>query len=272
VVNSFKLTAGIGVLAAGALAIVWLAHYETGAGPAAAGRRVRVAAAADLQFALSELREGFGRAHPETRIEITYGSSGNFFAQLSNRAPFDVYLSADMEYPRRLVDLGLAENDRLFSYAVGHLVIWVPRSSPLAIEKLGAKVLLEPTIRKIAIANPRHAPYGRAAEAALKGLGIYAQVKDRLVLGDNVAQTAQFVQTGAADAGLIALSLALAPTLREEGHYWEIPPTAYPPLEQGGVILSWAEDPDAARALRDFILSGEGKAVLRRYGFHSPGD
>jgi molybdate transport system substrate-binding protein len=140
------------------------------------------------------------------------------------------------------------------------------------VEKLGVRALLDPGVRKIAIANPKHAPYGRAAEAALKKLEVYDQVKDRLVLGENVAQAAQFVETGAADAGVIALSLALAPTLREKGKYWEVPLDAYPRLEQGGVILSWARDRQAADALRAFVLGPEGKAVLRRYGFFLPGE
>jgi molybdate transport system substrate-binding protein len=129
------------------------------------------------------------------------------------------------------------------------------------------QVLVDPSVRKIAIANPRHAPYGRAAEAALKAAGLYDKLQGRLVFGDNVAQTAQFVQTGSADVGLIALSLALAPTLRASGRYWEIPRNAYPPMEQGGVIMSWAKETRAAQALRDFMLGAQGKAILQRYGF-----
>src|SRR5262249_16706677 len=152
------------------------------------------------------------------------------------------FFSADMEYPRRLIEQGLAPRESAFVYAVGHLVVWVPRDSPLDIEKLGMQALLDPSVRKIAIANPRHAPYGRAAEAALKTAGLYDKLRERLVFGDNVAQTAQFVQTGSADAGLIALSLALAPTLRTSGHYWKIPMDLYPRMEQGGIILSWVKD------------------------------
>ena len=121
-------------------------------------------------------------------------------------------------------------------------------------------------------ANPRHAPYGRAAEAALKSLKVYDSVKDRLVLGENVAQAAQFVQSGAADAGVFSRSLALAPALRDAGNFWEVPENAYPRLEQGGLILPWAEDPAAAAALRDFLLGSEGRAVLKRFGFDSPGE
>jgi molybdate transport system substrate-binding protein len=238
----------------------------------ASTRVVRVAAAADLKFALEEVRTEFERTHPSVQMEVSYGSSGNWFAQLSNRAPFDLFLSADMDYPHRLVEQNLAERESEFVYAVGHLVVWVPKDSPLDLERLGIQAVVDPTVRKIAVANPKHAPYGRAAEAALKKFGVHEQVKDRLVLGENVAQTAQFTETGSADIGLFALSLALAPTLREKGRYWEVPLDAYPRLDQGGVILSWAQDREAAAAVRSFLMSTEGKAVLRRYGFFLPGE
>ena len=157
-----------------------------------------------------------------------------------------------------------------FSYAVGHIVLWVLQSSQLDLDKLGMRALADPTVKKIAIANPRHAPYGRAAEAAMKSLELYDDVKDRLVLGENIAQAAQYVESGAADVGILALSLALAPSMKEKGRFWEIPSDAYPRLEQGGNILNWAQNPDAARELRRFILSDEGTAILRNYGFAAP--
>lgn len=228
---------------------------------------VRVAAAADLKFTMGDIVEAFRREHPAVNVAVTYGSSGNFYAQLSNRAPFDIFFSADIDYPRRLLREGLAIADSEFVYGVGRLVLWVPRASTLEIEKLGMKALLSPSVRRIAIANPRHAPYGRAAEAAMKTLGVYEQIKDRLVLGDSVMQTAQFVDSGGAEIGIISQSLALAPPLSTKGRYWEVPMDSYPRREQGGVILSWAQDRAAAGALRDFVLSEGGKAVLRRHGF-----
>jgi molybdate transport system substrate-binding protein len=231
---------------------------------------VSVAAAADLKFARDEVVSAFGREHPDVHVTVSYGASGNFFAQLSNRAPFDVFFSADIDYPRKLVEQGLADRDSEFTYAVGHLVVWVRKDSPLDVEKLGAKVLLDPSVRKVAIANPRHAPYGRAAEAALQSLGVYDQVKDRLVLGENVAQAAQFAETGSADAGVFALSLALAPAMRDKGRFWEVPLDAYPRLEQGGVILSRAQDREAAAALCAYVKGADGRAILRRYGFVLP--
>jgi molybdate transport system substrate-binding protein len=172
-----------------------------------------------------------------------------------------------MDYPRKLIEQGQASPGSVFQYAVGHLVLWVPADSSLDIEKRGMQALVDPSVRKIGLANPRHAPYGRAAEAALKSVGLYEKVHDRLVFGENVAQAMQFVESGSADGGLISLSLALAPRMRAKGRYWEIPVDAYPRMEQGGVILSWARNPRAAETLRDFILGEEGKTTLRRFGF-----
>jgi len=227
---------------------------------------LRVAAAADLRFALDEIVEVFRQQHPDMDLRVTYGSSGNFYAQLSNRAPFDVFLSADVDYPRRLSREGLAAPDTEFVYAVGRIVVWVARNSPVDVEKLGIQALLDPSVHKIAIANPRFAPYGRAAEAAMKKLGVYARVQDRLVLGENIVQTAQFIESGAADIGIISQSLALHPPLRDKGRSWEVPLDAYPLHEQAGVIMEWAQDRAAADALRAFLLSNEGRAILGRYG------
>ena len=127
-------------------------------------QEVRVAAAADLKFALDDIITTFSHEQTDTRVKVTYGSSGNFFAQLSNRAPFDMFFSADMSYPQKLVEQGLAQKEALFLYAVGRIVVWVPTASPLKVEKMGIKALMDPTVRKIAIANPQHAPYGRAAK------------------------------------------------------------------------------------------------------------
>jgi molybdate transport system substrate-binding protein len=231
---------------------------------------VRVAAAADLRYAFDDLATKFRETHPDIAVLATYGSSGNFFAQLLGDAPFDLFLSADVGYPRKLIEQGRGVKDSLFVYAVGHLVIWTQNDSKLDVTKLGLRAVTDPMVRKIAIANPRHAPYGRAAEAALKHAGVYDQVKDRLVLGDNVAQTAQFVESGAAEIGLISLSLAMAPPLRDRGQYLEVPTDAYPRIDQGGVTLTGAKDVAAAQALRDFLTSDDGRAVLDKYGFRRP--
>jgi len=237
-----------------------------------ASRTVRVAAAADLKFAMDEVIGEFQKAKPAIKVAPTYGSSGTFYSQLSNKAPFDIYFSADILYPTKLVEADLALKDTQFMYAVGQIVVWVPKDSPIDVERLGMEALRHPSVRRIAIANPEHAPYGRAAEAALHKLAVYDSVKDRLVLGENIAQTAQFVESGAADIGIIALSLAMAPAMRDKGKYWTIPLDAYPALEQGGVILSWARDMPATREFKAFVTAPAGRAILKRYGFILPGE
>jgi molybdate transport system substrate-binding protein len=232
-------------------------------------QKLTVAAAADLRFALDELAGQFRAAHPAVDLAITYGSSGNFFAQIQNGAPFDVFLSADADYPRRLIAAGLASKDSLFLYGVGRIVVWVPANSPLDPAALGIRVLEAASVHHIAIANPQHAPYGRAAEAALRSLGVYDRVSPKLVLGENIAQAFEFVESGAAEAGIVALSLALAPAARGHGRYWEVPLDAYPKIEQGGVILSRAPAGPAAE-FRAFLLSAEGRRMLRQYGFAAP--
>jgi molybdate transport system substrate-binding protein len=222
-----------------------------------------IAAAADLRFALEEVSREFRAAHPAVEVQTAYGSSGNFYAQIRNQAPFDVFLSADAEYPRKLVEEGIGARDSLFVYAAGRIVVWVPASSPLD----PATALRAASVRHVAIANPQHAPYGRAAEAALRSLGVYNGVAGKLVLGENVGQALEFVQSGAADVGIVALSLALAPPVRGQGRYWEVPAEAYPKIEQGGVIL---KDSNAAREFRAFLLAAGGRRILKEYGFSLP--
>jgi len=239
--------------------------------PSAVQHTLRVAAASDLRFALDEIKAKFEQAHSDCQVEVVYGSSGNLYAQIANKAPFDVFLSADISYPRQLIDAGLAAADSEFSYGRGRIVVWVPNASTLVLDDDNiAAALTAPETKKIAIANPRHAPYGRAAESALVALGVYDAVKDRLVLGENVAQAAQFVESGAADAGLIALSLALAPPMRDKGRFWPIPERFHPPLEQGGAVMAYTTNPAAARALCDFLQGDEAQEVLDGYGFVLP--
>ncbi len=242
----------------------------TSANGHAAQLTLSVAAAADLKFALDEIAADFQKNHTNVSVQVSYGSSGNFYSQLSQRAPFDIFFSADISYPARLVEAGLGVADSKFSYAVGRIVVWTPANSPIRPAELGIESLKQPSVRKIAIANPEHAPYGQAAVAAMRKLGVYDAVKDKLVFADNVAQAAQFIDGGAADIGVIALSLAVAPVMKDKGRYWEVPLDAYPRLEQGGVILSWAKHPDLAREFKAFVLSASGKSILRRYGFSMP--
>uniref|UniRef100_Q01VD2 Molybdenum ABC transporter, periplasmic molybdate-binding protein n=1 Tax=Solibacter usitatus (strain Ellin6076) TaxID=234267 RepID=Q01VD2_SOLUE len=239
------------------------------AGTACGGRRehrkLTVAAAADLNFAMEEVSREFRAVHPDFELQVAYGSSGNYFAQIQNGAPFDLFLSADVDYPRKLAAAGIGAKDSIFTYAVGRLVVWVPANSRLD----PAAALRDPSLKLLAIANPQHAPYGRAAEAALRNMGVWDTVRSRLVLGENIAQTLQFVQSGAAEAGVVALSLALAPAMQGQGRYWEIPLASYPRMEQGGMIL---KDSAGARELRAFLLSAGGRRILKRYGFYLPNE
>lgn len=237
--------------------------------PAAGTGEVQVAAASDLRFALDEVLETAAAQHPGLRTSVTYGSSGQFLQQIDNGAPFDLYLSADAAYPRELVAAGLAEQDDLFTYATGRLVVWVPEGSVLDPAD-GLAVLADPRVRSVAVANPEHAPYGVAAVAAMRAAGVLDAAEPKLVLGENVSQAAEFVRAGQADVGVVALSLVLSDPLREVGSWAEVPPELFPPLEQGGVVLAGAEDPDAARRVRDVLLGEQGRAALDRYGFTLP--
>lgn len=237
-------------------------------GPAQAAE-IAVAAASDLSFALKEAAGQFER-QTGTHIKVSLGSSGNFFAQIRNGAPFDVYFSADIRYPQELIESGHAVAESLVRYAIGRIVLWVPNSSPLHIAQRGMQALLDPSVRKIAIANPKHAPYGRAAVSAMEQGNVYEAVKDRLVLGENISQAAQFVESGAADVGIIALSLALAPPMKAAGRYWEIPAEAHPPIKQGAVLLTGGKNAEDARAFLAFVQSIPGQAIMTRYGFVVP--
>lgn len=229
-----------------------------------------IAAASDLRYALEELTTAFTAAHPDVSTVVSYGSSGNFYAQLTNGAPIDLFLSADIEYPRRLGSGGIADADSLFSYADGRLALWVEASSPLDVERLGMSALTAESVTHVSIANPDHAPYGRAAEVAMRSAGVLDQVRPKLVLGENISQTLQFVQSGAAEIGVVALSLAVAPQLRGSGRYWVVPVEMHPRLEQGGVITHAARNRRAADAFRVFMLGEQARAILRRYGFGTP--
>jgi molybdate transport system substrate-binding protein len=229
---------------------------------------VRVAAAADLKFAMDEMVGQF-EGQTGTKVNVVYGSSGNFLAQIQNGAPFDLFFSADMNYPKELEAAGLAEPGTLCKYATGRIVIWI--SADAGVDVAGEKwaALLKPEVRKIAIANPDHAPYGRAAVAALKNAGIYDRVKSKLVYGENISQATQFVQSGNAQAGIIALSLAISPGMKD-GKSWEIPSEMYPPIEQGAVLLANGKNKQQARTFLDLVKSAEGRATLEKFGFTVP--
>ncbi len=235
----------------------------------AAAQEISVAAAADMSSALPQLVETYTK-NTGREVKLSFGSSGNLTTQIRNGAPYDVFFSADEEYPKQLIDAGLAEKDTLYRYAVGRLVLWVPNEVAIDVQNLGIRALLDPAVKKISIANPQHAPYGRAAEAALHHYGIYDQVSSRLVLGENVSQAAQFVESGNAQAGLIALSHALAPAMKASGRYWMVPLDAYPMLNQAAVVLSHSKQQKAARAFLEFLRTPGATSILTSYGFSLP--
>ncbi|MER3424322.1 MAG: molybdate ABC transporter substrate-binding protein [Nitrospiraceae bacterium] len=232
------------------------------------GEELKIAAASDLNFAFKDLVATYEKKTGQ-RIKLSLGSSGNFFSQIENGAPFDLYFSADIRYPQKLEEAGHAVPGSLYKYAVGRIVLWAPAGSKVDVQK-GLDVLLDPAVRKIAIANPKHAPYGRAAVAAMEHFKVYDRVKEKLVLGENISQAAQFIESGACDTGIIALSLALAPSMQSAGRYWEVPLTAHPPLEQGAVILKQSTNQEGAKKFLEFLQGPEGQEIMRRYGFTVP--
>jgi molybdate transport system substrate-binding protein len=252
------------ILAAGLLAGIGEAIF---AGEAFADD-IAIAAASDLNFAMKDLIGEYEKS-TGNHVKLSLGSSGNFYAQIQNGAPFDLYFSADIGYPKKLEEAGLTVPGSLYRYAVGRIVLWTNRSSQRDVAK-GLEILRDPAIKKIAIANPKHAPYGRAAVAAMQHFKVYDEAKDRLVLGENISQAAQFIESGACDIGVIALSLALAPTMKAAGTYWEIPSEAHPPLEQGAAILKSSKHQKTAQQFLEFMQSVQGQEIMRRYGFTQP--
>jgi len=234
-------------------------------GPRAeAQKEVVVAAAADLKFAMDSIVAVFSAKNPSITVKPVYGSSGSFFEQINNGAPFDLFFSADVDYPKRLKEAGKALSD-VKQYATGHLVLWSKTLDPTR-EQMNT--LLNPAVGKIAIANPAHAPYGKRAEETLNYYKLYDKVKDKLVIGENISQTAQYAQTGAADIGIIALSLALSPTMKQAGgKYWLIPEAAHQPLQQAYVLLAHAKDNAAATQFANFIGTSTVAAIFKSLGF-----
>ena len=234
----------------------------------AAAQEITVAAAADLQSVMQEIGARFQKETGKT-VKPIYGSSGNFFQQIQNGAPFDMFFSANLDFPKKLEAAALAEPGTFYQYATGKIVIWVPNDSKLDVSS-GLPSLLNPAIRKIAIANPQHAPYGQAAVAAMKKENVYDQLAGKFVLGENISQTASFVVSGAADAGIIALSLALSPNMKDKGQYAEIPSADYPPIEQACVILKSSQQKDTAKAFLNFLKTPAVADLFRTYGFAVP--
>lgn len=238
------------------------------AGRLASAQTLTIAAASDLQSALPAIASQFEK-DTGARVRLTFGSSGNFFTQIRNGAPFDVLLSADIDYPRRLDASGEAERGSLYQYATGRIVLWTRHDSGIDLRR-GLSVLADARVRRIALANPDHAPYGRAAVAALRHAGLYDQVRDKFVLGENISQAAQFAESGGADVGVLALALALAPALRDVGTYIDIPEAWYPPIEQAAVVLASSRQKPLARQFIDYLGRPESVRTLQSFGFATP--
>lgn len=228
-----------------------------------------VAAAADLNPALHDIALQFEKK-TGVHVKLSFGASGAITQQIQNGAPFDVFFSADLEYPQRLITQNQADATSLYKYALGKLVLWVPANSRLDVQRDGMKVLLDPSVTKIAIANPQHAPYGRAAAEALRHAGLYDRVSARFVMGENISQTAQFVESGNAQAGFVALAHAMAPAVKDKGKFWIVPADYYPPLEQAVVIVTNSKRKTEAQKFLDFIKTAESQKIFKDYGFTLP--
>ena len=241
--------------------------------PARAAESPPIAAAADLKFALTEVAEQFKKDTGQD-LKITYGSSGNFTTQLENGAPFQVFLSADENFVFQLADKGLTR-DRGVLYAIGRVILFSPHGSVLKVDgelKDLKAALADGRIQRFAIANPEHAPYGRAARAALQYAGLWSVIEPKLVLGENAAQAMQFAASGSSQGGIVPLSLSKAPEVAKLGTFAPIPAEwhAGEPLKQRMVLLQSAGD--AAATFYQYMQKPPARAILIRYGFVLPGE
>jgi len=230
--------------------------------------KLTIAAAADLKFAMDEIVTGFKNRHKGHTLEVVYGSSGKFHTQIRQGAPYDLFFSADSSYPLELARQGHAASE-VTPYAVGRIVLW---SAALDATKMTLASLADSKVTRIAIANPKHAPYGKRAEEALTAAGLWEKVQPKLVFGENISQAAQYVQSGNAQAGIIALSLALSPELSKRGGYYLIPDTMHKPLEQGFIITRQGAGKPLAKQFADYMGSKQARGVMTRYGFVLPGE
>ncbi|MDB5987998.1 MAG: molybdenum transporter, periplasmic molybdate-binding protein [Nevskia sp.] len=232
---------------------------------AAAPTTLTVAAAANLADVIEVLDAAFMQQTPDAVVKVSTGSSGNFYAQIKNGAPFDVFVSADMDFPRKLIADGEAQSDSLLLYAVGRLALW--STNPAVDVSSGLLCLSTPAVKRISIANTDTAPYGRAAKATLQSTGLWDKLQSKVVTGENISQAAQFVQTGNADAGFVAYSTLKSPKLAGVGQFWLVPLSAHPPLEQGAVITKHGKDNPLSAKYLAFLKSADAQTIFSQYGY-----
>ncbi len=228
--------------------------------------KITIAAAADLQFVVRDLEREFER-QTGADVTVVFGASGNLFNQIQNGAPFDVFMSADMAYPRRLVSAHQADPDSLYRYAIGRLVLWTAAGSRIDVAKLGMNAVLDPAVRKIAIANPHTAPYGRAAVEALRYYKFYDKVTAKLIVGESARQAEQFAESGDAQLALLPLAFAFPPEQKDKGSYIEVPIESYAAIDQGVVVVSKSQNKALAAQFVNFLKRRDTVLLLRRYGF-----
>jgi molybdate transport system substrate-binding protein len=227
-----------------------------------------IAAAANLVYALDALDAEYNKEAPNVKVTTATGASGNLVAQIKNGAPYDVFLSADLDFPRALIAAGQADGKTLITFAVGRLVIWTTRAD---IDVSDTKAAVRnPAVKKLAIANVTTAPYGRAAKEAMDHLGVWAEAQPKLVVGENISQTAQFIDTGNADAGFVALSLVLSPKLKNKGRWSEVPSELYSSIDQGAVVTAHGAGNPAAKAYLDFLNGSAARAIFKANGYGLP--
>jgi molybdate transport system substrate-binding protein len=247
------------------IALFWLIALPAGLGQQ--DRTLRIAAAADLEPVLPAFMTEF---HSQTgvNVEASYASSATLATQIINGGPFDLFLSADMTFPQRVIEARFADSASPMPYAQGTLVLWARNDSP--IQQLSVDALRLPSLAKVAVADPAHAPYGRAAKTAIENLGLSDALKDKLVIAENIAQTAQFVESGNAEIGFISLTSALTPRLKSAGRYVELPASAYPPILQGAVVIKNSSHRDEAHKFLDFLKSATARSQLSERGLKAP--
>ena len=231
-------------------------------GVAHSSTTLNVAAASNLTYVMPEIIKSFEERHKDIKVRLSLASTGNIYSQIKNGAPFDIFLSADGLRPDLLFKAGMTVGEP-FTYARGGLVLWSDKKMSFV---EGLFVLSSPGIKKIAIANPRHAPYGAAAKDALEEAGLWEVLKDKLIYGENVGQAAQFVKSGSVQAGFISESMLKSPSIKG-GSSYILPVGSYEAIRQRGVIIKREMDSAPAMLFRDFLLSGDAKKIFKEFGY-----